>query len=449
MKLNALQKRTLRLEQLENRELLSATTWNDAAQADAALAAEMVATLNENAPIDLTAAFSAAEIETTAEEAKTWLVTELDDAADENGASVEGTFRWAVENAKSGDTIKFDASLQDKTIALSKPIVVDKALTISAYDLYRFEDLPNLIYDVDCAGLTLDGQGSTRIFELAEGADLSLIGVKMTNGSICRDWTSGDELPETLKNDETTFYKEYHGGAVYVPEGAKLSLEACVLSNSRSIGGGGAIAAAGEIRASNTIFEGNDGGAHHGGAIRVFGGFAEVVDCYFRGNKIVATGVYSGGGGAVSANGGVFRSINTLYSGNSAWYGGAFFVAGGDVHLSNSLVVENGAPTNGYTSLVGCNEGGGINVDSGSLTIVNSTIARNIAGYHGSGIYANSDAGDLTVKIYNSIIAENSTGNGTGNNANNAQDIDVKEGFSWTDWRTHSVDMRGYNNLTP
>ena len=53
MKRNVLKKRTLRLEQLENRELLSATTWNDAAQADAALAAEMVATLNENASIDL------------------------------------------------------------------------------------------------------------------------------------------------------------------------------------------------------------------------------------------------------------------------------------------------------------------------------------------------------------------------------------------------------------
>ena len=98
------------------------------------------------------------------------------------------------------------------------------ALTISAYDLYRFEDLPHLIYDVDCAGLALDGQGSTRIFELAEGADLTVIGVKMTNGSICGDWTTSDSLPGALQNDDTTFFKEYHGGAVYVPEGLLICL---------------------------------------------------------------------------------------------------------------------------------------------------------------------------------------------------------------------------------
>ncbi|MBP3532000.1 MAG: fibronectin type III domain-containing protein, partial [Thermoguttaceae bacterium] len=404
MKKKTLEKSLLRLESLENRELLSATTWDNATLADAAVAAETVATLNDaNAEaIDLSSAFSAAELDATAEEAKTWLVTStLDDGS-------EGTLRYAVENAVAGDTIKFDASLQDATIALSEPIVVDKALTISAYDLYRFEDLPNLIYDVDCAGLALDGQGSTRIFELAEGADLSLIGVKMTNGSICGDWTTSDSLPGELENDDTTFYKEYHGGAVYVPKGAKLSLEACVLSNSRSIGGGGAIAAAGEIRASNTIFEGNHGGAGQGGAIRVFDGFVEAIDCYFRGNTIVAKSgdVYSGGGGAVSANGGVFRSFNTLYSGNKAAYGGAFFVHGGEVYLSNSLVVGNGGIDGNK-----CSDGGGVNVDSGNLTIVNSTIAGNVVNNYykrGSGIFANTDAGeDLTVNIYNSIIAEN------------------------------------------
>ncbi|MBQ8285284.1 MAG: fibronectin type III domain-containing protein, partial [Thermoguttaceae bacterium] len=423
MKRNMLKKRTLRLEQLENRELLSATTWNDAAQADAALAAEMVATLNENAPIDLTAAFSAAEVETTAEEAQTWFVTSnLDDGG-------EGTLRKIIEKAQAGDTIKFDPSLKGATITLTQgEIAIDKDLTIDAYDLYRFEDLEGLIHDQDHTGLTIDANFVDRVFNIAELTDeelenapdqkveLKIIGVHMTNGS--------------LQNNDDNYV---HGGAIHVPAHGALTLEMCVISNSTAIEGGGAIVVSGELRAYDTIFENNNGGEDHGGAIRVFDGFVEVISCYFRGNTIKMAGSdgYSGGGGAVSSDGGVFRSFNTLYSGNSAAYGGAFFVAGGSVYLSNSLVVENGAVYENDK----CSDGGGPNVDSGSLTVVNSTIAGNkITGNNwgfkrGAGLFANSNAGTLNVYIYNSIIAEN------------VGDVDIELGGS-------RASVYGWNNLS-
>ena len=93
---NALKKRALRLEQLENRELLSATTWDNAAQADAAVAAETAALLNVDASPEA-AIFSAAELESeivaAAEvESTIWRVTSLEDGA-------EGSLRWAVANA--------------------------------------------------------------------------------------------------------------------------------------------------------------------------------------------------------------------------------------------------------------------------------------------------------------------------------------------------------------
>ncbi|MBR4834583.1 MAG: hypothetical protein IKU86_09700, partial [Thermoguttaceae bacterium] len=313
MKLNALKKRSLRIEQLENRELLSATTWNLPSQADAAIAAEMAAVVAD-APVDLRTtllaaelaanqanAFSAAELDATAE-AATWLVTlNHDDGS-------KGTLRWAVENASAGDTVKFAASMQNETIKLTQgQIVIDKDLTISAYELYRFEDLPSSIYDVDCTGLTIDAQGESRIFSLAEGANVKVVGVKMTNASIRGDWTP-DQGPTYDTGDihDSKHSPEWHGGALHVPAGATLKLEACVVSNSQAIMGGGAVAVSGELSASNTIFEGNDGGADHGGAIRIFNGYVEVVDCYFRDNAILphGDGKTSGGGGAVAASGG-------------------------------------------------------------------------------------------------------------------------------------------------
>ncbi len=447
-KLNALQKRTLRLEQLENRELLSATTWNDAAQADAALAAEMVATLNENASIDLTAAFSAAEIETTSEAATIWRVV-----SDGDGVGEVGTLRWAVENAQPGDSIRFDASLSRdhgdgkgeyvKITLEQGEIKIDKDLTIDAYGLYRFDKLEGLIYDQDCTGVTIDAGGNSRVFNIAEWTDeelenapdqkieLKIIGVHMTNGS--------------LYNNVDNYV---HGGAIHVPAHGALTLEMCVISNSTAIEGGGAIAVSGELRASDTIFENNNGGEDHGGAIRVFDGFVEVIDCYFRNNVIrMVSGDYSsGGGGAVSATGGVFRSFNTLYSGNCASFGGAFFVGGGEVYLSNSLVVENGAIRDDDV----CSDGGGVNVDSGHLTIVNSTIAGNkITGNalykRGAGLFANSDAGSLKVYIYNSIIAENSYLNDGSWVV--GRDVTINEPWSWGS-NKKVVDMYGWNNLS-
>ena len=147
---NALKKRSLRLEELEKRELLSATTWNDAAQAEAAVAAEMAAVLKVDAPIDMSA-ISAAEIEsdiaTTEAESTIWRVTSLEDGA-------EGSLRWAVANAQDGDSIRFDPALSQEyddgtyvnIILTEGEIVIDKDIYVDGYGLYHFEDLEGLIH---------------------------------------------------------------------------------------------------------------------------------------------------------------------------------------------------------------------------------------------------------------------------------------------------------------
>ena len=48
MKTNRVAKRALKLEQLERRELLSAATWDNAAQADAAIDLSTLVTTNQD-----------------------------------------------------------------------------------------------------------------------------------------------------------------------------------------------------------------------------------------------------------------------------------------------------------------------------------------------------------------------------------------------------------------
>ncbi|MBP3530957.1 MAG: fibronectin type III domain-containing protein, partial [Thermoguttaceae bacterium] len=120
MKHNA-KKRTLRLEQLENRELLSATTWDNAAQADAAVAAEMAATLNETAPIDLTSAFSSAA------ETEAPLEIEVDTTAQNAAAQLKD----AVEQIAEGGVITLT---NGGTIELSEVLTITKTLSIVADD---------------------------------------------------------------------------------------------------------------------------------------------------------------------------------------------------------------------------------------------------------------------------------------------------------------------------
>ncbi len=164
MKHNA-KKRTLRLEQLENRALLSATTWDNAAQADAAVAAEMAATLNETAPIDLTSAFSAASLEATATEP--WVVTD------------EDSLRQAVDKAKDGGVITFAPNLGaitlDSTLEITKNITIDggeSGITIitptgihgvCVEGALRSVRIKNVVFGGEANGALVVSEGATAI----------------------------------------------------------------------------------------------------------------------------------------------------------------------------------------------------------------------------------------------------------------------------------------------
>jgi hypothetical protein len=145
-----------------------------------------------------------------------------------------------------------------------------------------------------------------------------------------------------------------------------------------------------------------------GGGILVDAGYLSIYKCQIRNN--VATG-FAGGGIHAGSN----TSVNLAYSSvthNQATFGGGgiSLFDGADAFVYHSTIASN-RTTHVYDGIL-TPQGGGIWLPSGSLELVNSTIAGNHSTYFGGGISAGSFVpGSATVAIRNSIIAGNTAAN--------------------------------------
>jgi hypothetical protein len=84
--------------------------------------------------------------------------------------------------------------------------------------------------------------------------------------------------------------------------------------------------------------------------------------------------------------------------------GGGIAIGSGDgLILRNSFLFNNSA---GYSGVTSGGKGGAISIDSGNLTIINTTIDHNSAEVGGGGIYDNS----ASVYVINSTLNGNTTG---------------------------------------
>src|SRR5436190_14471 len=151
----------------------------------------------------------------------------------EGSASAEHRpLRGALGVAADGDLVVFDIG---GTFAVGSEIAI-------AHDV--------IILAPGATMVTLDGQGSTRVLSLSNGADVTLSGLTITRG----------KAPDSSG-----------GGAILVKTGAKLSVADSVFSsNSAPDVGGGAIENKGTLIVSETTFSdntaGGGGGIDNGGS---------------------------------------------------------------------------------------------------------------------------------------------------------------------------------------
>jgi predicted outer membrane repeat protein len=315
-----------------------------------------------------------------------------------------GSLRTAIASAQAGDTIKFASTLANKVIKLtSGQINLTKNLTIDG---------------TGAANLTISGNNTGRVFEVARHIDATVRNLSITNG-----------------------YSTSRGGGIRVVDYGSITVENCRFSNNRGgVGGAIHIGYSGKGRVLNSSFDSNDGtltnSGFSSGAIATYGsGVLSVKNSQFTNNKGVNGGaIYSllggltvdnsvfrnnsssgdMGGGAIltdgadpvgpgSTVGGLIAIRGSRFEGNQTkGEGGALLLYGypsDKILLEDSTVVGN---TANYSDK-GVARGGGLRANS-NLTIRNVTFANNIAGKQGGALWID---GPSPKNIINSTFTGN------------------------------------------
>jgi hypothetical protein len=228
-----------------------------------------------------------------------------------NADSGAGSLRDTIAAAQSGDTIIFDPSLAYETITLSSgPLALNSNLTI------------------DGAGadlLAISGNNASQLFTLNGTAQVTLANLTLTGGmssqggaifigegaalTLDSDIFSGDQAVGDANGNAL-------GGAVYNSAGAILTVDNTVFLNNQTNGTnksfGGAIANAGSLTIASATFTANSvvgsttgpddtpPGGSQGGAIgNLDGSAATITLSTFTGNQALASGAGDGLGGAI------------------------------------------------------------------------------------------------------------------------------------------------------
>jgi hypothetical protein len=203
------------------------------------------------------------------------------------------------------------------------------------------------------------------------------------------------------------------GGGLYAT-GSSLDISDTMITGNRATGGQG-----GDGAFSRTVF-GGIGGTGQGGGLYVSGSSLTIAASTISSNQGRGGSAgffgdldgYGYGGGIY--NGGTLTVNDSTLSGNTAGY---YYGSGGGIYNSGTLTVSDSTLSGNSSTGFAC-YGGGIS-NGGTLTISNSTLSSNSAEY-GGGI---SNNGPLTVS--NSTLSGNSTNGGRGGGIYNVGTLTV------------------------
>jgi hypothetical protein len=262
-------------------------------------------------------------------------------------------------------------------------------------------------------GDTIDAAGHGRLFDVAQGASLTLQNVTLQNGHVLGSGVSAEGgavynqgtlvLSEVMvqgniaagahgtssQNKPGGAGQDAAGGGIW--SNGSLTLEnATVLQDNTALGGDGG---------STTLGTG-PGGKAFGGGIDIAGGTANISG--------TTLGAYSTQVGNI-AQGGV--GDNTLDNLGGSAYGGAVYVAAGTVVMNGDTVgsaqftsgyqtqnvAQSGAEANGYVNASRIADGGGLYVAAGSVTLTNDIIEGNVAGTYEYGQYIDGYGGGIYI----------------------------------------------------
>jgi hypothetical protein len=267
-------------------------------------------------------------------------------------------------------------------------------------------------------GDAIDAGKHGRLFDVAQGASLTLENVTLQNGL-------GGIVPVVGQLATSK------GGAIY-NQGTLVLSDVMVQNNTAGNhfqAAGGGIWSNGSLTVENgSVFQGNSaiGGYYaypgpyqdaYGGAIYIAGGAADISSTFF--------GIYNGNAHGVGVlQGNTAEGAGGLYPGKA--YGGAVYVGGGTVTMSgdtlglpryNNMPPMNTAQSGGSAGVAGWGYGGALCLAGGTVILTNDSITNNEAGAgpdafgdyaigYGGGIYISSGA-----KVYLDSFTKANTNN--------------------------------------
>jgi uncharacterized repeat protein (TIGR02543 family) len=186
-----------------------------------------------------------------------------------------------------------------------------------------------------------------------------------------------------------------NGGGVFAAETSSFTMNAGVITGNVAGSGGGVyintdatfvMLGDSEISGNHAV---NPGGNGYGGGVDSVGSFTQI------GGRITGNDAQNFGGGLYVQ--GIYTLEGGVISGNTSTNGGGIMTVMATVNITNAVITDN----------VAANRGGGLyGISSGSVTIVDSVVAGNVAD-KGGGFYMMSPV-TLNISGASMLIADNS-----------------------------------------
>ncbi|MCA1622625.1 MAG: carboxypeptidase-like regulatory domain-containing protein [Acidobacteria bacterium] len=259
-----------------------------------------------------------------------------------------GSLRAAIISANStadNDTINFAipaSSCSVCTITLtSGELAVNSASTAGTLTITNTTGASNL---------RISGNGTSRIFAVNPGGNLTISGVTITNG--------GTTLGGSISGS---------GGGIFNSAGT-VALTNSTVSSNRAISGGGIYNIQGTLTLTNSTVSGNYGGAYGGGIYNIAGGTVALTNSTVSGNL-----ADNSGGGIYNIQGGITLTNSTVSGNTAIFVAGGIFNDDGTLNLTSVTVTKNIAAA----ACTIC-DSGITNSNSGTANLNNTIVAGNI-----------------------------------------------------------------------
>ena len=377
-------------------------------------------------------------IDDTSYESEDIIVTDTGDSGDSDAISNDATKtgNLGANQLTDGDTLSF-TNLSDKVSNGGFVQLKDNYVYNPTTDS-RFVDGITITKDTTLMGnnglYKIDGSNTARLFKIANGATLTLIGLTLTGGHADQGgaiYIDNGQL--AISDSKFTGNSADYGGAVYITANGGV-IGGCTFTNNVATYRGGAIYSEGTVDLSDSVIDSNDityrenpatalnGGAaiyNNGGTLTLTGvqvtknpvsiiprdgnagdkihaaivtrGAATITDCNISDNK------GSWGGGVYVCDGATLNIKDSVFEENTATFGAAVYVEEAKAIIDNCDFIKNHCEGTGSPGTSNTQAGAVLIMAEGaSASITNSNFEQNSA-TTGGAVSVSQATGDVLI----------------------------------------------------